>query len=673
MKKTRKTSAFLILLIFLTSACRKEMTQIQSVSSPDGKVMISLKLEEGKVFYALQKDSDIIFKDSQLGFEFANMPPMYNKLKIAGIEKSSFAETWEQVWGEKRFIDNKYNQLIVHLEDTGKLKRKMDIIFRVFNNGVGFRYAFPSQANIDSLIISNEKTEFYLPNVCQAWWIPAAYKENSYYESLYRHTPINQMDTIHTPVTIETANGHFVSIHEADLTDYAAMTLFCTDSSKLVCDLVPWSNGIKVYAKAPMQTPWRTIRLADDAGELITNYLELNLNAPNKIKDTSWIKTGKYVGIWWGMHLEKYTWEMGPTHGATTQNVLRYMDFAAQNGFNGVLVEGWNKGWEYEWSNHGEEFSFTESYPDFDLEKITQYGAKKGVSLIGHHETGGATKNYENQLEDAFKLYHTNNVHAVKTGYVGRFLDGKEWHDGQYGVRHYRKVLEAAAKYQIMVDNHEPVKQTGLRRTYPNLMTQEAARGQEYNAWSEDGGNPPEHTTILPFTRLLAGPMDFTPGIFNFENPGHPNTRVQTTIAKQLALYVVIYSPLQMAADLPENYQGKKAFQFIREVPTDWQVTKVLNGKIGDYITIVRKDRNSDDWFLGSITDEKARTLTIDLSFLDHGSEYEATIYADGKNADWKTNPTSVEILAMPVKATDKLNLNLASSGGQAIHFKLIK
>ena len=672
MRILRKVLSFLPLVALLNGACVTNNKTVRSVSSPDGKITVSLKLEGGEAFYSVQKDSIVILNDSRLGFRFSNLEPLDGNFRVAEARESSFAETWEQPWGEKRLIDNKYNQLEVRLEEKNHLRREMDLEFRVFNDGVGFRYILPRQENMDSVIILKEETEFKLPGVWTAWWIPA-HKENSYYESLYRHTPVNRMDTVHTPLTIETGDGHFLAIHEANLTDYAAMTLFCADSSRLVCDLVPWSNGVKVYAKTPVETPWRTIRIADSAGGLITSYLELNLNEPCKLTDLSWIKPEKYVGIWWGMHLEKYTWEMGPRHGAATENVCRYIDFAAANGFGGVLVEGWNKGWEYDWSNHGEDFSFTKAYPDFDLEKICRYAAEKHVGLIGHHETGGAARHYEDQLEDAFALYAKNGVHAVKTGYVGRFLDGKEWHDGQYGVRHYRKVIETAAKYRIMIDNHEPVKPTGLSRTYPNLMTQEGARGQEYNAWSDDGGNPPDHTTILPFTRMLAGSLDFTPGIFNFSNTANPATRVNTTLAKQLALYVVIYSPLQMVSDLPENYTMKKPFGFIREVPVDWQVTKVLNGKIGDYVTIVRKDRHSDDWFLGSITDENARDLTIDLSFLDHGAKYKATIYADGDKANWKTDPTDFAYSETIVRSGDQLVLKLAPGGGQAIRFSLIK
>lgn len=394
----------------------------------------------------------------------------------------------------------------------------------------------------------------------------------------------------------------------------------------------------------------------------------LNLNESCKLQDVSWIKPNKYIGIWWAMHLEKYTWGQGPIHGATTENTMKYIDFAEKNGFIGVLVEGWNEGWDGNWPENGNVFSFTKPYPDFDIEKICKYAESKNVKLIGHHETAGAVANYEMQMEDAFKLYSKLGVSAVKTGYVNKYLNGKEWHDGQFGVRHYRKVFETAAKYHIMIDNHEPVKPTGLCRTYPNFMTQEGARGQEYDAWSSDGGNPPSYTTILPFTRMLAGPFDFTPGTFNFDKPTKAYARVQTTLAKQLAEYVIIYSPLQMASDLPENYSGQ-AFDFVKQVPCDWDNTKVINADIGNYVTIARKDRNSDDWYVGSITNENKRELTISLEFLDNNRKYTAQIYEDGADADWKTNPKSFEYKEMKVTSQSPLTLKLAPGGGIAIRF----
>jgi len=412
--------------------------------------------------------------------------------------------------------------------------------------------------------------------------------------------------------------------------------------------------------------------IAAEAKGLLTSTMILNLNEPCRIEDTSWIKPGKYIGIWWGMHIGKYTWSSGPRHGATTENTKRYIDFAAENGFDGVLVEGWNLGWDGNWFADGSHFQFTIPHPDFDIEEICRYCAEKGVYLIGHHETGADIDNYERQLDSAFEYYERLGVRAVKTGYVGHRTNEYEWHHGQYMVEHYRKVVEEAARHRLMIIAHEPIKPTGIRRTWPNMISREGARGQEYNAWSGDGGNPPDHTTILPFTRMLGGPFDFTPGIFDlfFEEAGRPKNRVNTTLAKQLALYVVIYAPMQMAADLPENYEGKAAFQFIRDVPTDWEESLALHGAIGDYVTFARKERGGDDWYIGSITDEEGRTLHASLDFLDEGREYEAVIYADGQGSDWRTAPLEIDISRIRVDSSTTLDLRLAPGGGQAIRIR---
>jgi alpha-glucosidase len=447
------------------------------------------------------------------------------------------------------------------------------------------------------------------------------------------------------------------------------MALEPRERLRLKCDLYPWANGNRVEAKAPMKSPWRTIQIASSVNDLVTSTLILNLNEPSKIGDVSWIKPGKYNGIWWGMHLKKNTWEGGPNHGATTTNVKEMIDFAASHNLNAVLAEGWNEGWEGDWVTHGN-FSFTKPYPDFDLAELSRYAKEKNVGLIAHHETGGNIVNYERQLEDAFKLLQQYDIHHLKTGYVNKLPSGQR-HQGQFMVRHYQKVIETAARYKVMVDMHEPVKDTGLRRTYPNMMTREGVRGTEYEAWSS--GNPPAHTTILPFTRGLSGPIDYTPGIFNIMFDNNSQFRVHTTLAKQLALYVVIYSPLHMAADLPENYEGQPAFRFIEMVPTDWEETRVLNGKIGHYITTVRKDRNSDDWYLGSITNEMARDLNIKLDFLSRSKKYKAEIFQDGNYADVETNPLPVEMLTREVNASQELTLRLAPGGGTAIRFSEIK
>jgi alpha-glucosidase len=657
---------FCLSIIFLLQNCKKQ-TQY-SISSPDTNICVTILNENGKLTYEVTYKGEFVINPSKLGISFKNIEDLNKNLEIIEIKQKIIDEKWDQPWGEFKTVNNNYEELVISLKEIEGEERLMNITFRVFNDGLGFRYGVPRQPNLDKVIISDELTEFIFSKENDVWWTPV-HKENSYYESFYTKSKIAETDTINTPATFETKNGVYLAIHEANLTDYASMTLRKTSNKSYEAELVPWSNGDKVYAKAPFKSPWRTIAITDKLGDLATSTLMLNLNEPCAIEDTSWIEPSKYIGIWWGMHLEKYTWGQGDKHGATTANAKKYIDFASKHGFNGVLIEGWNIGWDGDWTADGTNFNFLKSYPDFDIEEVSRYGASKNVRLIGHHETAGAVTHYESQMEDAFKLYHKNAVNAVKTGYVNKYLDGKEWHDGQFGVRHYRKVIETAAKYKIMIDNHEPVKGTGLQRTFPNLMTQEGARGQEYDAWSSDGGNPPAHTTIIPFTRMLAGPFDFTPGTFNFDYKSTNKARVQTTLAKQLALYVVIFSPQQMASDLPENYEGVQAFEFIKQVPVIWSDTRVLDAKIGEYVVTARKDWNSNDWYIGAITNEEQRSLSVDLSFLDKEIQYTAEIYTDGKGASYKENPYPIEILTKNVSNKDKLKLLLAPGGGTAIKF----
>jgi alpha-glucosidase len=476
----------------------------------------------------------------------------------------------------------------------------------------------------------------------------------------------------------------YLSIHEAALVDYASMVLERTGENTLKADLMPWSDGVKVHRTGPFQTPWRTVLVAETPAQLADSRLQLNLNEPNKLGDVSYARPGKYIGIWWEMHLNRSTWGSGPTHGATTANARRYIDFAAEHGFGGVLVEGWNTGWDGDWIANGHTFSFTQPYPDFDLAGVASYANSKGVRLIGHNETAGAIANYESQMDAGFAQYAKLGVRVVKTGYVKpngtierTAADGSkhnEWFAGQYLVRHHQRVAETAAKYRIAIDVHEPVKDTGLRRTYPNIMSREGARGQEFNAWG-DPTNPPEHVTILPFTRLLAGPMDFTPGIFDIKEGSKTDVskRVQSTLANQLALYVVIYSPLHMAADLPENYlRHPDAFQFIRDVPTDWEQSRTLDASIGDYVVVARQQRGSKDWYLGAVTDEEARSLNISLEFLEPGRGYEAQIYKDSLDADYCSNPVAYAIERKIVVAKDRLQVSMAPGGGTAIRFKAL-
>lgn len=665
------------LLLFVVSAQAEEL----SIHSPDETIAVKISVADGMPHYSVTKSSHQVLESSTLGFVLKKTQDFDKNWQVISSEKNTINESWTQPWGEKKEIQNHCNELQVHLQQTSDNPHKMSIIFRVFNDGVAFRYVIPEQNGLQKFEIMDELTEFKLTGDHKAWWIPA-FIDNRY-ETLYSQSPVSKLDKVHTPVTFETEEGLCISIHEAALTDYSSMTLARKHGNTLEAMLIPWSDGTKVKASAPMTSPWRTIQIADQAGDLITSNMILNLNEPNKLEDISWIKPSKYVGIWWEMHLATSTWGSGPNHGATTENTKRYMDFAAKNGFDGVLVEGWNVGWDGNWMENGELFSFTKPYPDFDIAALAEYGKERGVRLIGHHETSGGVEHYEEHMDEAYAFARKHGIRAIKTGYVN-FGNGiqrtdengrkqGEWHHGQYMVRHYRKSVETAAKHGIMLIVHEPIKDTGIRRTYPNLMTREGARGQEYSAWGGDGGNTPEHTTILPFTRMLSGPMDFTPGTFDllFEEE-RPNNRINTTLAKQLALYVVLYSPMHMASDLPENYENNpKPFQFIVDVPTDWHDTKVLNGKIGDYVTIVRRDRNSQDWYLGSVTDENGRELEANLDFLDHNKKYVATIYRDGPDTDWKTSPYGVEIEDKLVDYSMTLPIRLAPGGGQAIRFRL--
>ena len=671
---------FLLMAIAIPLTPHHTMAAEKSVSSPDGKLVAHLSLIEGVPHYQVTRAGASVVGKSRLGLTLKEFDSFDSGWELASTEEASVDETWTQPWGEKKDIRCHYNELRVHLKKHSDTPHQMTIVLRVFDDGLGFRYELPEQEHLGKFHIMNEHTQFNLTGDHRTWWIPA-FIDNRY-ESLYSQSAVSELDKVHTPVTFETAAGLCISIHEAALTDYSSMALARTGGTTLEANLIPWSDGVKVRGENSLISPWRTIQVAERATDLITSHLILNLNEPNKLEDLSWIEPSKYVGVWWEMHLGTATWGSGDKHGATTENTKRYIDFAAEHGFSGVLVEGWNIGWDGNWMENGKLFKFDAPYPDFDIQELSKYGEEKGVRLVGHHETSGDVENYESQLEQAFAFARQHRINTIKTGYVG-FRDGimrtdeqgnkqGEWHHGQYMVRHYRKVVEEAARQGIMLVVHEPIKDTGIRRTYPNMMTREGARGQEYSAWAGDGGNPPDHTTILPFTRMLAGPMDFTPGTFDllFEEE-RPDNRINTTLAKQLALYVVLYSPVHMASDLPENYQANlEPFQFIVDVPTDWEDTQVVDGTIGDYVTIARKDRNSSDWFLGSVTDEHGRTLETPLSFLDADKKYIATIYRDGPEADWETRPHDVEIVHSLVDRSMTLSLRLAPGGGQAIRFR---
>jgi alpha-glucosidase len=647
------------------------------VSSPDGRNRVTVEIRDGGLYYTLRRDERAVMLPSRLGFEFRRASPLRDSLRLVGTTTGAVDAMWTQPWGEVARVRDHHNELRVDVAETATAGRRFTVIFRAFDDGIGFRYELPEQPGLGAFEITDELTQFALADDARAWWIPAF--EPNRYEYLYRASPVSTLDTVHTPLTLEFRDGLHVVIHEAHLVDYASMTLIGgpEQNRTLRAYLAPWADGVKVRGRTPFATPWRTIQLADRAADLAPSVLGLNLNPPNVLDDASWIRPMKYIGIWWGMHIGTMTWHSGPKHGATTANARRYIDFAAANDFGGVLVEGWNLGWDGNWMANADSFSFTQPYPDFDLRSLAAYAEQRGVELIGHHETSMGVQNYERQLEDAFRLYDTLDIEAVKTGYVGDRTREGHAHHGQFMVQHWRKVIEAAARYGVMVNVHEPIKDTGERRTYPNMMTREGARGQEYNAWGGDGGNPPEHETILFFTRLLAGPMDFTPGVFDIRiasptgSPRRPEeSRVRTTLAKQLALYVVLYSPLQMASDLPENYEGEPAFQFIRDVPVDWEATRVLDGRIGDFVVVARQRRGGQDWYLGAITDEEARTLEVPLSFLTPGQRYVAEIYADGPDAHWLANPQPVTISEETVNADTVLTMVLAPGGGPAIRIR---
>ena len=655
--------------------------QTYRVTSPNGRNEVTVEIRDGHLFYSLRRDGRSLLLPSGMGFEFQGAPPLRDSLRVIdALPARTVDQTWTQPWGEVRRVRDNHRELRLTVGEARPLARQLAVVFRVFDDGVGFRYELPRQPNLGEFAITDELTQFALADDARAWWIPSNRPRMDRSEMLYSSSPVSVIDSVQTPLTMETRDGRTaIVIHEANLVDYARMNLAGArmENRTLRAALAPHNDGIKVRGRTPFETPWRTIQLADRVEELAPSVLGLNLNPPSVIQNTSWIKPMKYVGIWWGMHINTMTWGSGPKHGATTANTRRYIDFAAANGFGGVLVEGWNKGWDGDWIQNANAFSFTEPYPDYDLKGLAAYAKSKGVKLIAHNETSGGTANYERQLEDAFRLYQSLGIDAIKTGYVTDLTKEGHSHHSQFMVRHYRKVIETAARYGIMVDVHEPIHDTGERRTYPNMMTREGARGQEYNAWSGEGGNPPEHETILFFTRLLAGPMDFTPGIFDITiqrasgTPRQPHEpRVRTTLAKQLALYVVLYSPLHMAADVIESYENQPAFQFVKDVAVDWDTTRVIDGKIGDYVVVARKQRDTDQWFLGAITDEEARTFDVPLDFLPPGRSYVAEIYADGPGAHWLTNPLPVAISQRPVTSASRLRLVLAPGGGQAIRIR---
>ncbi len=666
----------LALLAALASPAIAQAAERECAQSPGKVIEVCVFTKDGQAFYEVNRGGKPVLAAAPMGLTFKG-EQQARFTAITDVKRSASDTTWEQPWGEQRVIRDNHTELSLALTGDTPLNKSVGVTFRLFDDGLGFRYAYTSVPAGQNVAVTDDRTEFKPVGVYDAWWYEGWGQERDEY--LYKQTDARRITLAETPLTMREQGGLHLSFHEAALVDFPSMLLAGDGAGTYKARLMPWQDGTLAKKTGPFTTPWRTVLIGDSAGALADSRIELNLNEPSKIADTSWIKPGKFVGVWWEMHLNRSTWGSGPIHGANTANVERYMDFAAKYGFDGVLAEGWNLGWDGDWIANGDKFSFTKAYPDFDIKAITEYGRKKGVKLIGHNETGGGVPNYEAQLEDAMKLYESVGVSQVKTGYVhhaGDIIDQngeKQWFAGQYMVRHNLHVAEVAAAHHIAIDAHEPVKDTGLRRTWPNMIAREGARGQEYNAWG-DPTNPPEHVTIIPFTRMLSGPMDFTPGIFDVAHGKTDVTkRAQSTIANQLALYVVLYSPIQMAADLLENYEARPdAFQFIRDVVTDWETSKTLQARIGDYVVVARQARGGKDWFLGAVTDEEARKLTQKLDFLAPGKRYEAQIYRDGPWADYRSNPGAVTTEKKIVTSKDSLDLDMAPGGGTAIRFKAL-
>ena len=696
-------SLFFAIILFLNAGFAQE------IKSPNQLVTLQFSLQaDGSLSYTVHYKNKAVIKPSKLGFELEKDPvSLLNGFTILDTKTSTFNENWNPVLGEVATINNHYNELAVTLNQANT-QRKLILRFRVFNDGVGFRYEFPQQKNLVYFTIKDEKTQFAMTGDHTAYWLPGDYDTQEYDYTISKLSEISSLfkgavtgnasqtsfsnTAVQTSLMLKTAEGLYINLHEAALYNYGAMHLNLDDKNMVFESwITPNANGDKGNLQAPCTTPWRTIMVSDDARDILASKMTLNLNEPSKISDVSWIKPVKYVGVWWEMITGKSSWsytndypsvQLGVTdfanakpsgtHGATTENVKKYIDFAAAHGFDGVLVEGWNVGWE-DWFGHAKDyvFDFLTPYPDFDVKSIHAYAKSKGVKMIMHHETSGAVRNYERHMDKAYQFMKDNGYDAVKSGYVGPILPKGDFHYSQWAVNHYQYALEKAASYKIMVNAHEAVRPTGISRTYPNLIGNESARGTEYQAF---GGSKPNHVTILPFTRLLGGPMDYTPGIFEMDiskmNPNN-NSHVNSTLANQLALYVTMYSPLQMAADLPENYNRfPDAFQFIKDVALDWSDSKYLEAEPGDYITVARKAKGTDNWFIGNVNGNNSRTSTIQLDFLDKNVNYEAIIYEDAKEAHYKTNPQAYLIRKVTVNYKTKLNLFSAPGGGYAISIK---
>lgn len=692
--------ASLILLAFSSIA------KAQQLKSPEGKFVMEFSLQnDGTPVYNLKYKNKEVVKTSKLGLELKDdKKSLLNDFTVVDTKTSTFDENWKPVWGEVDQIRNHYNELAVTLNQKGT-DRQIVIRFRLFDDGLGFRYEFPAQKNLTYFVIKEERTQFAMAGDHTAFWIPGDYDTQEYDYTKSKLSEIRGLSQkaytanvsqksfsptgVQTSLMLKTADGIYINLHEAALINYSCMHLNLDDKNMIFESwLTPDAKGDKGYMQAPSHSPWRTIMVSDDAREILASKMTLNLNDPSKIDDTSWIKPVKYIGVWWEMITGKSSWsytndfptvQLGVsdfskakpngTHGANNANVKKYIDFAAANGFDAVLVEGWNEGWE-DWFGHSKDyvFDFVTPYPDFDVKGLHEYAKSKGVKIIMHHETSGSVRNYERHIDKAYQFMKDNGYDAVKSGYVGDILPRGENHYDQWIVNHYQYAIEKAADYKIMVNAHEAVRPTGICRTYPNLIGNEAARGTEYQAF---GGSKPNHVTVLPFTRLIGGPMDYTPGIFEMDiskmNPDN-KSHVNSTLANQLALYVTMYSPLQMAADTPENYNRfPDAFQFIKDVAVDWSESKYIEAEPGDFITVARKAKGTNNWFVGNVNGETARTSNIDFSFLEKGKKYTVTIYADAKDAHYKTNPQAYTIKKIAVTNKSKLSQLSAPGGGYAI------
>ena len=692
----------IIIAAFLLLSCF--MAKAESISSPSGNITLEFSINErGIPTYQVTYKGIPVIKPSTLGIELNEENSLMDSFRINNTSTSTFDETWEPVWGENSHIRNRYNELFVELEKPSN-GRFMNLRFRVYDDGVGFRYEFPSQQYLPYFVVKKEHTQFAMTGDHTAWWIPGDYDTQEYDYTESKLSEIRSLLSsavdgnlsqsifsstgVQTSLQMKTAEGLYINLHEAALVDYSCMHLVLDDKNFVfTSQLTPDAQGNMAYMQTPCRTPWRTVMVSDDARDILASNLILNLNEPCKYKDTSWIKPVKYIGVWWEMIAGgkpwAYTWDvpsvrLGETdynkvkpngqHPANNENVKKYIDFAAKHGFDQVLVEGWNIGWE-DWFGHSKDyvFDFVTPYPDFDIKMLNEYAQSKGVKLMMHHETSASIRNYERHMDEAYQFMEDNGYNAVKSGYVGNIIPRGEHHYGQWLNNHYLYAVKKAADHKIMVNAHEAVRPTGLCRTYPNLIGNESARGTEYEAF---GGNKPFHTTLLPFTRLIGGPMDYTPGIFDTQLSflSGEHSFVHTTLAKQLALYVTLYSPLQMAADLPESYERyMDAFQFIKDVAVDWDESKYIEAEPGEYITVARKAKNTNNWFVGGITGENARTSTFVLDFLEPGKQYVATLYADGKDADYEKNPTSYQIKKGLVTYKTKISTDLARSGGFAI------